>query len=228
MGLSLAQLKTSSNRNAKLKRKYMKRLEKDYVPSTKIEKTMELLKNIRDKPSGPNEKAKPEKTIIFSQFTSLLDILEIPLMAEGFTYARYDGSMSANQRNDAVIEFTETEQTTIMLISLKAGNAGLNLTAASQVIILDPFWNPYIEEQAVDRAHRIGQRRPVEVHRILIADTVEDRILALQEQKRQLIESALDEGALNRVSRLGPRELRFLFVSAHPYLLELTLQNIND
>jgi SNF2 family DNA or RNA helicase len=111
-----------------------------------------------------------------------------------------------------------------MLVSLKAGNSGLNLTAASQVIILDPHWNGYVEAQAVDRAYRIGQQRPVEVHRILIDHqgftpdgnghtTVEDRILALQEKKRELVETALDETAGRSIARLGVRELGFLFVS---------------
>jgi len=109
-----------------------------------------------------------------------------------------------------------------MLVSLKAGNAGLNLTAASQVIILDPHWNPFVEMQAADRAYRIGQMREVEVHRVLIdgegldakedgTATVEDRILALQEKKRQLVENALDENAGNSVARLGVRELGYLF-----------------
>jgi hypothetical protein len=103
-----------------------------------------------------------------------------------------------------------------MLVSLKAGNAGLNLVAASQVIIFDPFWNPYIEEQAIDRAHRLGQTRPVQVHRILVEKTVEDRILELQDKKREVIEGALDEHAASQISRLGVRELKFLFVSPIP------------
>ncbi len=106
-----------------------------------------------------------------------------------------------------------------MLVSLKAGNSGLNLTAASQVIIFDPFWNPYIEEQAIDRAHRIGQLRPVQVHRLLVEDTVEDRIVQLQEKKRELIESALDENASRSIGRLGVRELAYLFVSLCKYVL---------
>lgn len=119
--------------------------------------------------------------------------------------------MSANARNEAVLDFTHKRDCKVMLVSLKAGNAGLNLTVASQVIILDPFWNPYIEEQAIDRAHRIGQQKPVEVHRILVPNTVEDRILALQEKKRALIEGALDEKASQSIGRLGVRELGFLF-----------------
>jgi SNF2 family DNA or RNA helicase len=98
-----------------------------------------------------------------------------------------------------------------MLVSLKAGNAGLNLVAASQVIIFDPFWNPYIEDQAIDRAHRIGQMRQVHIHRILVQKTVEDRILELQEKKREVIDGALDEKAQKKVSRLGTQELAYLF-----------------
>lgn len=130
------------------------------------------------------------------------------------------------------MEFSDKRSCKILLVSLKAGNSGLNLIAASQVIMLDPFWNPYIEvlalwyyfwgiyslltgcqEQAIDRAHRIGQQKPVRVHRIIVENTVEDRILALQEKKRELIEAALDENASKSISRLGVRELGFLFVS---------------
>lgn len=209
---TLAQLKKESMRNAKAKRRYLKRLEREWETSAKIEKTMEI---IRDVQNSKNEETKqPEKIIIFSQFTSLLDLLEVPISRERLGYTRYDGSMKSDARNDAVVDFTENKATRIMLISLKAGNSGLNLTAASQVIIFDPFWNPYIEEQAIDRAHRIGQRVPVHVHRILVPETVEDRILALQEKKRALIESALDEGAAQRIGRLGTRDLAFLFVSS--------------
>ena len=123
-----------------------------------------------------------------------------------------DGSMRAKERNEAVDKLTEDPNCNIMLVSLKAGNAGLNLTCASQVVILDPFWNPFIEEQAIDRAHRIGQTRDVHVHRILIEGTVEDRIIALQEKKRTVINQALDEKAAQSLSRLGREELIFLFV----------------
>ncbi len=203
---TLAQLKIESMRNIKARRKYMRRLERDWVSSAKIEKTMEILTNTQNRRDG-------EKTIIFSQFTSLLDLLEVPISRKNWGYKRYDGSMSSTQRNDAVLAFTDKPDCKIMLVSLKAGNSGLNLVAASQVIIFDPFWNPYIEEQAIDRAHRIGQMRPVQVHRVLVENTVEDRILALQEKKRQLIEGALDEKASQSIGRLDTRELAFLFVS---------------
>ncbi|EEP78640.1 rad8 protein [Uncinocarpus reesii 1704] len=201
---NLATLKKESQKNAKAKKRYLRRLEKRWETSAKIEKTLEILRETETRGEG-------EKTIIFSQFTTLLDLLEVPIMKEGWKYRRYDGSMSPIQRNEAVLEFTDSQDCKIMLVSLKAGNAGLNLVAASQVIIFDPFWNPYIEEQAIDRAHRIGQTRPVIVHRILVENTVEDRILELQEQKRELIENALDEKASKSLGRLGTRELAFLF-----------------
>ncbi|KAL8761783.1 MAG: hypothetical protein Q9184_002144 [Pyrenodesmia sp. 2 TL-2023] len=203
---TLAQLKKESLRNMKARKKYVARLRKTWETSAKIDKTIEILQGIQDGKEG-------EKTIIFSQFTSLLDLLEIPIYDKGWTYTRYDGSMSAKARNEAVEEFQEKPKCKIMLVSLRAGNSGLNLVAASQVIMLDPFWNPYVEEQAIDRAHRIGQQRPVQVHRVLVPGTVEDRILALQEKKRAMIESALDENASREVGRLGVRELGYLFVS---------------
>ncbi|PKY06718.1 hypothetical protein P168DRAFT_288632 [Aspergillus campestris IBT 28561] len=201
---TIAELKKEASKNQKSKRKYLRRLEKTWVPSAKIDKTLEILESIHAGEAG-------EKTIIFSQFTSLLDFLEVPIMRRGWGYKRYDGSMKPADRNTAVLEFTDNPDCRVMLVSLKAGNAGLNLIAASQVIIFDPFWNPYIEEQAIDRAHRIGQQRKVQIHRILVENTVEDRILELQDKKRELIEGALDENASKNVSRLGTRELAYLF-----------------
>ncbi|QGA14858.1 hypothetical protein EYB26_002514 [Talaromyces marneffei] len=201
---TLAVLRREGQRNASSKRKYFKRLEKKWITSAKIEKAIEILEGIK-------ESGKGEKTIIFSQFTSLLDMLEVPINRRGWKYRRYDGSMNPRERNESVLEFTDKPDCDIMLVSLKAGNAGLNLVAASQVIIFDPFWNPYIEEQAIDRAHRLGQTRPVQVHRILVEKTVEDRILELQDKKREVIEGALDEHAASQISRLGVRELKFLF-----------------
>ena len=216
---SLAQLRKEGLKNKAAKKKYLRRLAKDFQMSAKIERTMKLLEAIHARGEG-------EKTIIFSGFTSFLDLLEVPIARnqDYGSYTRYDGSMSATERNDAVFKFTDRPECTIMLVSLKAGNSGLNLTAASQVIILDPHWNGYVEAQAIDRAYRIGQQRPVEVHRVLVDHegftpdenghtTVEDRILTLQEKKRELVETALDETAGRSLARLGVRELGFLFVS---------------
>ena len=202
---SLAQLRVDSSRNKAEKKKYLRRLEKTWFPSTKITKSLEILQENEDRGLG-------EKTIIFSQFTSLLDLLEVPLVRRGWTHTRFDGSMDLKERNAAVTAFTNDPACKIMLVSLKAGNSGLNLVAASHIIMFDPFWNPYIEDQAVDRAHRIGQIREVFVHRLLIENTVEDRIVTLQDQKRELISGALDEGGTMNVSRLDTRELAYLFV----------------
>ena len=154
-----------------------------------------------------------EKTIIFSQWTSLLDLLEVPIFRKGWGYRRYDGTMTSTERNDAIIDFTDDPSVNVMLVSLKAGNSGLNLVAASQVILFDSCYNPYVEDQAIDRAHRIGQQRPVVVHKLSIRGTVEDKVLALQEEKKAVIGSALDESASKGIARLGARDLAFLFVS---------------
>ncbi|KAF2714028.1 hypothetical protein K504DRAFT_473184 [Pleomassaria siparia CBS 279.74] len=207
--VTLAQLKKESLRNKSAKKKYLRRLRKSYVSSGKINKTVEILSQI-----DANHPA--EKTLIFSQFTSLLDLVEVPLMDNHVKYQRYDGSMKMDERADAVNKFMDEATEKVMLISLKAGNAGLNLSKASHVIILDPFWNPFIEDQAVDRAHRMPQEREVHVHRLLVPETVEDRICALQDKKRELINAALDEKAGKSLSRLSVQDLKFLFGMSGP------------
>jgi SNF2 family DNA or RNA helicase len=132
------------------------------------------------------------KALVFSQWTSLLDRVEPLLHREGLHFCRLDGS--TRDRAAIVDTFQDPEGPPVMLISLKAGGTGLNLTAADHVFLLDPWWNPAVEDQAADRAHRIGQERPVIVSRLVALDTVEERILALQERKRALADAAL-EGA---------------------------------
>ena len=202
--MTLAQLKQLSLKNKAAKRRYLRRLRKSWITSSKIDRTLELISEIRA--NDPTE-----KILIFSQFTSLLDLLEVPIDERGLRYQRYDGSMKMDDRAEAVNKFMDEPDQQIMLISLKAGNAGLNLNKASQVVILDPFWNPFVEDQAVDRAHRMPQHREVHVHRILVPQTVEDRICELQDRKRELISSALDENAGKSISRLGVSELMYLF-----------------
>ncbi|KAJ5662537.1 uncharacterized protein N7477_010153 [Penicillium maclennaniae] len=206
--VSLAELRKAAQKNKREKRKYIRRLEKTWIPSAKIDKATDILQANEDR-------GQSEKTIIFSQFTSLLDLLEVPINRRGWKYVRFDGSMNIADRNASVAAFTDDPDVRIMLVSLKAGNAGLNLVAASHVILFDPFWNPYVEDQAIDRAHRIGQKREVFVHRLLIEGTVEDRIIELQNKKRELISGALDEGGTFNVSRLDTRELAYLFGVRH-------------
>ncbi|MDC0675125.1 DEAD/DEAH box helicase [Nannocystis radixulma] len=137
--------------------------------------------------------AEGHKALVFSQWTSLLDLCEPGLQAAGLAFCRLDGS--TRDRGGVVARFQDPDGPPVMLISLKAGGTGLNLTAADHVFLLDPWWNPAVEDQAADRAHRIGQERPVIVHRLVAEDTVEERILALQARKRAIAEAALEDAA---------------------------------
>lgn len=202
----LKTLRKEAHSNHTAYRKYMAYLRKNWLPSAKVTECMKLLKEIQ---------ATGEKTIIFSQWTLLLDLLQVAMYHEDFEedcFRRYDGTMSTNARVDAARVFQkEGSRVKTILVSLRAGNAGLNLTTASRVIILDPFWNPYIEMQAVDRAYRIGQQREVKVYRILTTETVEDRIMNLQARKKEIVEAALDETESKKIARLSTSELRYLF-----------------
>jgi len=155
--------------------------------SSKLEVLVEALQNAAE--DG-------HKALVFSQWTSLLDLVEPALAAAQIPCTRLDGS--TRDRGAVVAEFQAPEGPPVMLLSLKAGGVGLNLTAADHVFLLDPWWNPATEDQAADRAHRIGQDRPVTVYRLVATDTVEERILALQEKKRALAAAAIggaDAGA---------------------------------
>jgi superfamily II DNA or RNA helicase len=135
--------------------------------------------------------AEGHRALVFSQWTSMLDLIEPALGAAGIEFLRLDGS--TRDRAGVVRRFQERGGPPVLLISLKAGGTGLNLTAADHVFIVDPWWNPAVEDQAADRAHRIGQDKPVMVYRLVAEDTVEDRILALQQKKREVAEAALGE-----------------------------------
>jgi superfamily II DNA or RNA helicase len=136
--------------------------------------------------------AEGHKALVFSQWTSFLDLVEPHIERAGIAFTRLDGS--TRDRAGVVAKFQDPGGPPLMLISLKAGGVGLNLTAADHVYLLDPWWNPAVEEQAADRAHRIGQDRPVLVHRLVAADSVEERMLELQERKRALAEAATGAG----------------------------------
>ncbi|KAG9022470.1 hypothetical protein FRB95_014736 [Tulasnella sp. JGI-2019a] len=148
--------------------------------STKIRKLSELLKEI-----GAGSEGK-DKAIIFSQFTSFLDIIQKFLEMEGFKLIRYHGKMGRNERDDALEKFRTSSRYNVALVSLMAGSAGLNLTAANNVVLMDLWWNPALEDQAFDRAHRYGQKKEVFIYKLVVPNTVEERIQALQAQKRDL------------------------------------------
>lgn len=165
---------------------------------------------------GSNElvKVAGEKAIVFSQWTRMLDLLETGLKNSSIQYRRLDGTMSVLAREKAVNDFKTLPEVTVIIMSLKAASLGLNMVAACHVILLDLWWNPTTEDQAVDRAHRIGQTRPVSVLRLTVKDTVEDRILALQEKKREMVASAFgeDQTGGNR-TRLTVEDLKYLFMA---------------
>ena len=132
------------------------------------------------------------QALIFSQFTSYLDIIQKVFNQRSWNYSRIDGKYSVAQRQKEITKFQEGENK-LFLISLKAGGVGLNLTAASYVFIMDPWWNPAVENQAIDRAHRIGQKNKVTVYRPIIKESVEEKILMLQNEKKQLFEDLLGQ-----------------------------------
>jgi superfamily II DNA or RNA helicase len=163
--------------------------------SSKVERLLESLAEAAD--DG-------HKALVFSQWTSLLDLVEPHLRAAGIPFIRLDGS--TRDRGEVVATFQSDAGPPVMLISLKAGGTGLNLTAADHVFLLDPWWNPAVEDQAADRAHRIGQDRPVMVYRMVAKDTVEERIFALKDRKRMLANVAL-AGAVQQASALTRDDL---------------------
>ncbi|HEY5952356.1 MAG TPA: DEAD/DEAH box helicase, partial [Kofleriaceae bacterium] len=142
------------------------------------------------------------RALVFSQWTSLLDLIEPHLKTAAITFLRLDGSTPAAERGGIVGDFQRPDGPPVMLLSLKAGGTGLNLTAADHVFLVDPWWNPAVEDQAADRTHRIGQDKPVMVYRMVARDTVEERILELQDRKRKLANAALSEaGAAASITR---------------------------
>jgi SNF2 family DNA or RNA helicase len=132
------------------------------------------------------------KTLVFSQFTTYLDMIENKIRVAGWKMARIDGSQTIKKRTEQV-EYFQNGDAQIFLISLKAGGFGLNLTAASYIFLMDPWWNPAVERQAIDRAHRIGQENKLTVYRPIIKDSVEEKVLLLQQSKRELFRDLMAE-----------------------------------
>ena len=168
--------------------------------SGKVNALMELLDNYIEG---------NKKILVFSQFTSALKNIEQNLEEKGINYIYLDGSIGSKERVELVKKFNEEPLISVFLISLKAGGVGLNLTSASVVIHFDPWWNPAIENQATDRAHRFGQKNVVEVIKLISKDTIEEKILLLQEDKKELIESLMDEKEMDgkKFKRLSEDEI---------------------
>ncbi|GME26052.1 putative snf2 family helicase protein [Neofusicoccum parvum] len=171
--------------------------------SSKIDTLLKILKATASKDKGI-------KTIVFSQWTSFLDIVEPRLVEAGIRFARIDGTMSALARDASLEALDSDTDCTVLLASLSVCSVGLNLVAASQVVLADSWWAPAIEDQAVDRVHRLGQKRETTVFRLVVEGTVEENVLQIQEDKRKLMRLAFSEKAKERKkgreARLGDLE----------------------
>ncbi|MCX6209913.1 MAG: DEAD/DEAH box helicase [Bacteroidetes bacterium] len=157
-----------------------------------------------------SENISNHKALVFSQFLGMLALIKERLKQLGIAYEYFDGSSSAAERERAINNFQNNEECRVFLISLKAGGVGLNLTAADYVYIVDPWWNPAVEQQAIDRTHRIGQTKNIFAYRMICTDTVEDKILKLQDKKKKLATDLItdDEGF---VKSLTKEDVDYLF-----------------
>jgi non-specific serine/threonine protein kinase len=150
------------------------------------------------------------KALIFSQFLGMLALIREKLDEIGIKYEYFDGSTSAPDREKAIQSFQNDDEVRVFLISLKAGGVGLNLTAADYVYIVDPWWNPAVEQQAIDRTHRIGQTKNIFAYRMICKDTIEDKIMQLQEKKRLLAKELIADDA-TFVKALSKEDVLYLF-----------------
>jgi len=157
------------------------------VPSSKLAAFGEIVDELRDN---------RHKALVFSQFVGHLEIIRRYVEKAGIPYQYLDGSTPPQERKKRVDAF-QSGVGDLFLISLKAGGVGLNLTAADYVIHMDPWWNPAVEDQASDRAHRIGQQRPVTIYRLVSKGTIEEKIVGLHQQKRGLADSLLEESDMS-------------------------------
>ncbi|HWT15940.1 MAG TPA: DEAD/DEAH box helicase [Patescibacteria group bacterium] len=166
--------------------------------SAKLDALMELVPTLVDEGRA---------VLVFSQFTRMLDLIQEALIAHGITYARLDGS---TKRREVQVARFQDGQVPVFLISLKAGGVGLNLTRADTVVLYDPWWNPAAEAQAIDRAHRIGQDKPVFIYELQCRGTVEERMHVLKQRKREIADAVLEHGEAT-LSTLAAEDLLTLF-----------------
>ncbi|KAF9003231.1 SNF2 family N-terminal domain-containing protein [Cyathus striatus] len=175
-----------------------------FLPSTKMKFMMEKLTELfQEKPD--------EKVLVISQWTSCLSLVSDYLSEKGIIHVKYQGNMNRSKRDNAIRIFMSKDKAKVMLMSLKCGGVGLNLTRANNVISLDLGWSQAVEAQAFDRVHRLGQQRAVNVKRLVISGTVEDRVLSLQERKQTLADGSLGEGTGKKIGKLTVKELANLF-----------------
>ncbi|KAH7149984.1 SNF2 family DNA-dependent ATPase [Dactylonectria estremocensis] len=191
-----------------------KKLDKYDGPHTKTRALIEdLMKSKEASEANPSEP--PFKSVVFSGWTSHLDLIELALNAAGITFTRLDGSMSRTARTAAMDKFREDDRVHVILVSIMAGGLGLNLTSGNSVYVMEPQYNPAAEAQAVDRVHRLGQKRPVRTVRYIMRDSFEEKMLELQEKKKKLASLSMDgqNKALDKAeaARQKLMDLRSLF-----------------
>lgn len=172
--------------------------------SAKLELLMDIL---------PEQLEEGRRVLLFSQFTTMLGLIEAELAGRGIPYSKLTGQ---TRKRDEAIEKFRSGQADVFLISLKAGGVGLNLTEADTVILYDPWWNPAVETQAADRAHRIGQDKPVFVYKLVTENTVEEKILAMQTRKQALADGIYREGAAATEAGFDATDLTELFAPGSP------------
>ncbi|OSX77817.1 hypothetical protein BU14_0134s0038 [Porphyra umbilicalis] len=168
-----------------------------FLLSTKIQALMDELALLRE--TKPDEKA-----LVYSQWTAMLDLIEVPMEQDGFRYTRIDGTMKMDDRTAAIDEFKTRSDCSVILMSLHAAGTGLTLTNANHVFMMDMWWNPAVEAQAVGRCHRIGQTKHVHVYRLHIGSSVETKILEIQAKKEEMASGAL---GVEGVQTLGRQRL---------------------
>jgi SWI/SNF-related matrix-associated actin-dependent regulator of chromatin subfamily A3 len=160
------------------------------IPS-KVSTLIKLLKESRDvRPTS--------KSVVFTIFQKMLVLLEAPLKDAGFNVLRLDALIDARRRGGIIKKFRSAGQNTVLLANVKVSGAGINLTAASEVYLMEPWWNSEFEEQAIDRVHQYGQEKNVIIVRLIVQDSIEERILMMQERKKQAIEAFGMQGPKER------------------------------
>ncbi|KAF9580769.1 hypothetical protein BGW38_002449, partial [Lunasporangiospora selenospora] len=181
-----------------------------FIHSTKVKALMDDLVRANEIAKATGEPM--VKSVVFSQWTSMLDLIEDGLREIRVNFTRLDGTMQRSDRTSAMMNFKDRPEIGVILISLKAGGVGLNLTAAQRVYLMDPHWNPSVESQAIDRIHRLGQTKPVDVVRFIIKESIEENILELQKRKTELSEMTFSEKlSKQEVLKRRLEDLKYLF-----------------
>ncbi|KAF8970999.1 hypothetical protein BGZ46_010359 [Entomortierella lignicola] len=181
-----------------------------FIHSTKVKALMEDLVHATEVSKRTGDAL--IKSVVFSQWTSMLDLIEDGLRENNIKFTRLDGTMQRSDRTVALSDFKEKPEIGVILISLKAGGVGLNLTSAQRVYLMDPHWNPAVESQAIDRIHRLGQTKPVDVIRFIIKESIEENILDLQKRKAELSDMTFSEKlSKQEVLKRRLEDLRCLF-----------------